>query len=241
MLTSSLVLGFIALASATTQQDSLFAALLKRQEPGTPAYACHEACGTFIRFLAGSRITNTHTGTAITLSKGADPCTNAGFTTQYDACLQCAGPDDVNIWRYYGGTLGKAGAACGLDTQPRAGPQSDGQSVTQGEIQGASSTVVGGSSGAASASTTLSLSSGQALDTSTSAPSASGIVLPSTSVSTVVSLPCFWTDCNNDVGLDSASRGINKCCGCATWWGGLWIRRIRGYLCCCTVWYVSGL
>jgi hypothetical protein len=45
MLAASLISGFIAFASAAAQQDSLFAALLKRQKPGTPAYACHEACG----------------------------------------------------------------------------------------------------------------------------------------------------------------------------------------------------
>jgi hypothetical protein len=45
MLAASPISGLIAFASAAAQQDSLFAALLKRQEPGTPAYACHEACG----------------------------------------------------------------------------------------------------------------------------------------------------------------------------------------------------
>ncbi|KAL2067587.1 hypothetical protein VTL71DRAFT_2012 [Oculimacula yallundae] len=86
-------------------EDEWHVSLLKRQAPGTPAFACHSACGT-----------------AITLSRGASPCTNEAFLTDYAACLACAGPSDQNIWRYYGGTLTTAGTACGLSTTPGAAP-----------------------------------------------------------------------------------------------------------------------
>lgn len=48
MLSSQFLLAsFIAAASASNlgTEDTLFASLLKRQEPGTPAYNCHDNCG----------------------------------------------------------------------------------------------------------------------------------------------------------------------------------------------------
>ncbi|CZT03955.1 uncharacterized protein RAG0_10568 [Rhynchosporium agropyri] len=86
-------------------EDDWHLTLLKRQAPGTPQYACHFACGT-----------------AITLSRGASPCTNDAFLTDYADCLACAGPADMNIWKYYGGTLTTVGTTCGLSTTPGAGP-----------------------------------------------------------------------------------------------------------------------
>jgi len=48
MIASHLVLAsFIAAASASLHAEAaIFATLLKRQEPGTPAYDCHDNCGT---------------------------------------------------------------------------------------------------------------------------------------------------------------------------------------------------
>lgn len=119
-----LVAGLVAVASATTlvAEESFFSSLLKRQEPGSPAYDCHSACGSKISplFMLASRLTPS-SGAAITLSRGADPCNNATFVTNYNSCLKCAGPGNVNIWRYYGGTLSTAGAKCGLETEPAAG------------------------------------------------------------------------------------------------------------------------
>ncbi|KAJ8108043.1 hypothetical protein OPT61_g8448 [Boeremia exigua] len=105
-----LVASLIAAASATSlvaREDAYFASLLKRQEPGTPAFACHESCGT-----------------AITLSRGSDPCNDDTFVSDYNECLKCAGPGNVNIWRYYGATLSTAGAKCGFPTEPEAGAAS---------------------------------------------------------------------------------------------------------------------
>lgn len=50
-----------------------------------------------------------------------DPCNDAAFVEDYNNCLQCAGPNNVNIWRYYGATLSTAGAKCGLPTEPSSG------------------------------------------------------------------------------------------------------------------------
>jgi hypothetical protein len=47
------------------------------------------------------------------------------FKTNYQNCLQCAGPDNYNIWRMYGNTLSAAGSSCGLSTVPLAGKQDD--------------------------------------------------------------------------------------------------------------------
>ncbi|KAF2031752.1 hypothetical protein EK21DRAFT_11325, partial [Setomelanomma holmii] len=75
--------------------------LLKRQAPGTPSYNCHDNCGT-----------------AITLSRQTDKCNIDAFKTNYNNCLECAGPDNYNIWRMYGNTLSAAGSSCGLSTEP---------------------------------------------------------------------------------------------------------------------------
>ncbi|KAG4442027.1 hypothetical protein IFR05_002495 [Cadophora sp. M221] len=91
-------------AAVPAPEDEWHLALLKRQEPGTPLYECHSACGT-----------------AITLSRGPSPCTDSAFLSDYADCLVCSGPDNFNIWRYYGGTLTTAGSACGLSTTPASG------------------------------------------------------------------------------------------------------------------------
>ncbi|KAL7629233.1 hypothetical protein AAE478_000753 [Parahypoxylon ruwenzoriense] len=95
--------------SASADELQLFARLLKRQEPGTPAYNCHDNCGQAI----------------IQARNAADVCNDDTFLTDYKACLQCAGPDNEDIWRYYGGTLTSAAASCGLSTTPLTGDQPD--------------------------------------------------------------------------------------------------------------------
>lgn len=113
-----LLLGFCTAATATavSSEDSLFASLLKRQEPGTPAYNCHDNCGA-----------------AITQSKQPSPCTSSAFRANYANCLQCSGPDNYNIWRYYGRTLAAAGKTCDLETEPKSGEQAEvGPAVQEG-------------------------------------------------------------------------------------------------------------
>lgn len=34
-------------ANAVASEDAFFSTLLKRQEPGTPAYNCHDVCGSY--------------------------------------------------------------------------------------------------------------------------------------------------------------------------------------------------
>ncbi|KAH9222429.1 hypothetical protein DL95DRAFT_454440 [Leptodontidium sp. 2 PMI_412] len=98
------IVGVVYGTAVSAPEDEWHLALLKRQEPGTPLYECHSACGT-----------------AITLSRGPSPCTDNVFLTDYADCLVCSGPDNFNIWRYYGGTLTTAGSACGLSTTPVSG------------------------------------------------------------------------------------------------------------------------
>ncbi|GJD00017.1 hypothetical protein QIS74_09201 [Colletotrichum tabaci] len=74
----------------------------KRQDvpaPGTPAYLCHENCGT-----------------SITLSREAGYCTNYLWISRYDACLQCA--NTHNIWQYYSNSITASAAACGFTAVP---------------------------------------------------------------------------------------------------------------------------
>lgn len=55
----------------------------------------------------------------------ANPCKDGAFLIDYKNCLQCAGPDNENIWTYYGNILTKAATTCGLSTEPLAGKQQD--------------------------------------------------------------------------------------------------------------------
>ncbi|KAH3986371.1 hypothetical protein HBI44_076810 [Parastagonospora nodorum] len=153
-----LVAGLIALASASIHpEDIKFAALLKRQAPGTPSYNCHDNCGT-----------------AISLSRQPNKCDNDAFKTNYKNCLQCAGPDNYNIWRMYGNTLGTAGASCGLSTEPLAGKQDD-----VGPAVRAGSSSSGGAASATSAAATpapapATVTSSAALSSVSGSPVASG-------------------------------------------------------------------
>ncbi|ORY55476.1 uncharacterized protein BCR38DRAFT_124869 [Pseudomassariella vexata] len=110
-----------ARVSASTDQLQLFSRLLKRQEPGTPAYDCHNNCGQAI----------------IEARQSDDVCTDDIFLTDYANCLQCSGPDNENIWQYYGTTLKTAAASCGLSTTPLSGEQ---DAVGEAIIAGSTST-----------------------------------------------------------------------------------------------------
>ncbi|KAI0596972.1 hypothetical protein F4775DRAFT_562752 [Biscogniauxia sp. FL1348] len=136
-----------AVVSASTDEFQFFSRLLKRQEPGTPAYNCHDNCGQAI----------------IQARQSADVCNDEIFLTDYQNCLQCSGPDNENIWRYYGNTLSNTGEQCGLSTEPLSGDQPDvgaaiaagTSSTTSSSDEAASSTTsVASSTGVVSASTT---------------------------------------------------------------------------------------
>jgi hypothetical protein len=91
MVTIRFFLGLAAVASvvaaASVDADlQALARLLKRQAPGSPEYNCHDNCGQAIIQARGS----------------PSYCTDNIFLTDYKNCLQCAGPDNVNIWSMYG-------------------------------------------------------------------------------------------------------------------------------------------
>ncbi|KAH8674555.1 hypothetical protein BGZ60DRAFT_274416 [Tricladium varicosporioides] len=107
----SLIFGVIGLqlVSASAVAEDWPVALLKRQEPGTNAYNCHDNCG---QAIIGFRSTGY--------------CTNPAFLSNYANCLICSGPDNVNIWIMYGTTLTRAATSCGgLSTTPLSGKQPD--------------------------------------------------------------------------------------------------------------------
>ncbi|KAH8678306.1 hypothetical protein BX600DRAFT_148347 [Xylariales sp. PMI_506] len=94
----------VAGVQAATPKNALFAALIERQsvEPGTDLYNCHDNCGEAI----------------LESESSSDVCSDTIFLTDYDNCLQCSGPDNENIWQYYGPELTSAAAACSLATTP---------------------------------------------------------------------------------------------------------------------------
>jgi hypothetical protein len=123
----ALIAAFVAAAGASSLQaeDAVFAALLKRQAPGTPSYNCHDNCGTFVPFSIPDLLLTSAIGTAITQSRQPNKCESDAFKTNYENCLICSGPDNYNIWRMYGNTLSAAGTSCGLKTEPVSGKQPD--------------------------------------------------------------------------------------------------------------------
>jgi hypothetical protein len=125
------------LASATAlPSEDFLTSLLKRQAPGTPEYICHAACGG-----------------AITASRGDSPCEDMTFLDNYADCLVCAGPENFDIWKYYGGTLTGAGDKCGLSTEPE-GAAGEGETVTSTPAATTTAAEVVETSSAAAATTT---------------------------------------------------------------------------------------
>ncbi|KAI0401688.1 hypothetical protein F4802DRAFT_419432 [Xylaria palmicola] len=168
---------------ATTDELSMITSLLKRQEPGTPAYSCHEACGQAI----------------LTARASDDVCSDEGFLTDYQSCLECAGPDNFDIWKYYGNTLSGFGEGCGLSTTPESGDTEPTTSVQSSSIATSSSaathastsvpaevTVTSTSLASVSSSATQSTAApSQSTSTSTyvtSTPAANGTVTPTGTV-----------------------------------------------------------
>lgn len=68
-------------------------------------------------------------------------CNDKDFLSNYKNCLQCAGPDNVVIWQYYGDTLSAAGEKCDLDTKPADGKQNDVAPAISAEAGASSSSV----------------------------------------------------------------------------------------------------
>ncbi|KAI0176395.1 hypothetical protein GGR52DRAFT_540778 [Hypoxylon sp. FL1284] len=126
-----------ATAVSATNDLQLFSRLLKEQKPGTPAYNCHDNCGQ----------------AAIRKGNCADVCHDDTFLSDYKACLQCSGPDNQDIWKYYGETLKTDASPCGLPSkplpgnQPGAGPATPGASTATSASEATSPAATGTAGG----------------------------------------------------------------------------------------------
>ncbi|KAK5064694.1 hypothetical protein LTR84_000528 [Exophiala bonariae] len=135
---SILALTAVAATASATASLSLrdTEALLRRQAPGTPQYDCHANCGG-----------------VITIARTENYCDNSTFTTELEACLECA--LEFNIWQYYGESVGAAAERCGLDATPVAAANAtstNGTASTTSSSAPTGSTTSGSGSGAASTS-----------------------------------------------------------------------------------------
>ncbi|KAM0210293.1 hypothetical protein ACHAQD_010809 [Fusarium lateritium] len=73
--------------------------LVKRQQPGTPQYECHEDCGLLI-----------------TLARETGFCESDEWNERYGRCMACA--NTYGIWKYYGEGVEKAAEQCDLSPSP---------------------------------------------------------------------------------------------------------------------------
>ncbi|KAL6920612.1 hypothetical protein ACHAPO_007064 [Fusarium lateritium] len=74
--------------------------LVKRQQPGTPQYACHEDCGLLITLAREDK----------------DFCDSQEWNEHYDECMECA--ETYGIWKYYGSGVSKVAEQCDLSPSP---------------------------------------------------------------------------------------------------------------------------
>ncbi|KAF4334931.1 hypothetical protein FBEOM_11227 [Fusarium beomiforme] len=74
--------------------------LVKRQQPGTPQYACHEDCGLLITLAR----------------EDSDFCDSDEWNERYGRCMSCANTYD--IWKYYGSGVSRVAQQCGLTPSP---------------------------------------------------------------------------------------------------------------------------
>ncbi|OMP89333.1 hypothetical protein BK809_0006057 [Diplodia seriata] len=138
--------------------------LLKRQDDdmSEAQYNCHDNCGQAILAARAS------TGTA-------GPCTDATFLHDYAACLQCAGPANQDIWRYYAGALTAVAAACsGLSTVPATAVEpavSAAVTATSAAATATATATAGGASASASGASASASSAGGSAAATTSATS----------------------------------------------------------------------
>ncbi|PNS21014.1 hypothetical protein CAC42_3351 [Sphaceloma murrayae] len=158
-------------AAATALEDTYFAKLLKRQQPGTPQYDCHAACGG-----------------VISASRTENFCDSASFKSAFDSCMDCA--QVYNIWQYYGTSVSRAATTCGLAIELTPAPASSSSataaaSTTTAEAQSASSS--SSASSTADAVTTASSESASSSSSATIASSSTTSTEPSAASTTIAS------------------------------------------------------
>jgi hypothetical protein len=165
----------------STAFASLSVALItKRQDAndtvGTNLYNCHDNCGWSYFSLnphiciVKAEVDVSQSGEAILEEEIAGFCGSTIFSTDYAACLQCSGPDNEDIWQYYGPYLTAGAVECGSSTVPLSGTQAD--VATALPAQNASTPA---STASATVAGTSSISGSSAI-TSTSSTSSTSIV-----------------------------------------------------------------
>ncbi|KAF5720076.1 hypothetical protein FMUND_4360 [Fusarium mundagurra] len=89
--------------------------LVKRQQPGTPQYACHEDCGLLITLARDDE----------------DFCDSDEWNERYGRCMSCA--NTYGIWKYYGSGVARVAQQCGLTPKPSPSGSSGAPSTTAEE------------------------------------------------------------------------------------------------------------
>lgn len=89
-------------------------------------------------------------------------CNDTTFTTDYNNCLQCSGPDNEDIWKYYGSELNATAASCGFSTTPESGTQDDVSTAAEAsnstsDCEAAVSSATGTATGTSSSATSTSV------------------------------------------------------------------------------------
>lgn len=119
---SFVVYSLLACATLSVALDPRFefpdtVPLVKRQQPGTPQYACHEDCGKYAMVLSTCVITNKFPlGLLITLARETGFCDTDEWNERYGRCMACA--NTYGIWKYYGEGVEKAAEQCDLSPSP---------------------------------------------------------------------------------------------------------------------------
>ncbi len=69
-------------------------------------------------------------GAIVQARSSENVCSNDVFLDDYKTCLECAGADNTDIWKYYSGTLSGIAESCGLPTTPEGNESSGAESTT---------------------------------------------------------------------------------------------------------------
>ena len=106
--------------------------LVKRQQPGTPQYACHEDCGMSIFNLCLISML-IMPGLLITIAREEkDYCESDEWTGHYDKCMECA--NTYGIWKYYGEGISRVAKQCDLSPSPSPSGASAAEQATSAVV-----------------------------------------------------------------------------------------------------------